>query len=87
MATYPSRVPLHDPDWDEGLDPEGPSAEDLDRFGDEFRTCPRCGEQIYDQAEICPHCRQGIIEPTEHFPWWVWVGMVFAILAFLLILI
>lgn len=41
--------------WDEA-DPEGPSAEDIERFGDEWRRCPRCSREIYDQAEICPYC-------------------------------
>ncbi len=47
-----------DRDWDlsEGLDPEGPSAHDLDRFGSELRTCPNCKSTIYDQAEMCPEC-------------------------------
>ena len=45
-------------DWDlvEGLDPEGPSAADLDRFGDELVTCVHCGSRIYDQSELCPRC-------------------------------
>lgn len=47
--------------WDEeGLDPEGPSAEDLDRFGDEFIACPHCGRQTYDQVELCPYCGMAI---------------------------
>lgn len=48
--------PTEDPGLNQGLDPEGPSAADLDRFGSEYTTCPRCGEQFYDQADTCPHC-------------------------------
>ena len=49
-------MPPHDEDWqlDEGLDPDGPSAEDLERFGSELRNCPSCGEDVYDQAGITP---------------------------------
>lgn len=38
------------------IDPEGPSAEDLERFGSQFRSCPACGAEVYDQAEVCPEC-------------------------------
>ncbi|GIK19743.1 MAG: hypothetical protein DYG93_09015 [Leptolyngbya sp. PLA2] len=48
------------PDLDEGLDPEGPSAADLDRFGSEFVVCPECGFDVYDQAEVCPRCGRAL---------------------------
>lgn len=71
-----------DPDIGEGLDPEGPSAEDLDRFGDEFRTCPNCGRQIYDQAEVCPHCREAIIDKPAGAKWWVILVVVLLLIFF-----
>ncbi|MCH2138867.1 MAG: hypothetical protein MK074_07450 [Phycisphaerales bacterium] len=40
-------------------DDEGPSADDLDRFGDDAGTtgyCPQCGGPCYDDAPVCPHC-------------------------------
>lgn len=63
---------MRDPDWDiaEGLDPEGPSAADLDRFGDEMVTCPECGSDIYDQAEICPNCGRLLSGPEKKLPLW-----------------
>lgn len=67
-----------DPDIGEGLDPEGPSAEDLDRFGDEFVTCPECGKQIYDQVEICPHC--GHAQTRAHPSFKIWVALVAIVL-------
>ena len=36
---------------------EGPSLEDLRRFGGDTAYCPKCGEEIWDQAEFCPRCR------------------------------
>ncbi|MEM9372118.1 MAG: zinc ribbon domain-containing protein [Planctomycetota bacterium] len=59
-------------DWDiaEGLDPEGPSAEDLDRFGDELIPCPHCGRQLYDQVELCPHCGMALERPPARVPAW-----------------
>ena len=35
---------------------EGPSSEDLDRFGGDTAHCPDCGAEIWDQAEVCPEC-------------------------------
>ncbi|KAA0213741.1 MAG: zinc ribbon domain-containing protein [Leptolyngbya sp. PLA3] len=71
-----------DSDIGEGLDPDGPSAEDLDRFGDEFRTCPNCGRQIYDQADICPHCREAIIDKPAGAKWWVILVVVIVLIFF-----
>lgn len=76
---------MPDPDWDiaEGLDPEGPSAEDLDRFGDEMVRCPHCGKAIYDQAELCPHCGMAIERPPGRVPAWA-VALVVLLVALLL---
>jgi hypothetical protein len=60
-------------DWNiaEGLDPDGPSAADLDRFGDELIPCPACKARIYDQSEICPHCGHAMETPPKTMPVWV----------------
>lgn len=76
-----------DADIDEGLDPEGPSAEDLDRFGDEFTACPNCGSLIYDQAEICPRCGEAIIRQAHRPPIWVWIALILALAACLWLVI
>jgi hypothetical protein len=75
-------------DWDinEGLDPEGPSGADLDRFGDELTPCRHCGKHIYDQSEICPHCGGYITEPDHHVSFWVLIG-VFMLIAVLLFVV
>ena len=53
-------------DWEnEGLDPDGPSPEDLERFGSELRTCPECGSDVYDQAEMCPVCGRALSQPSS----------------------
>jgi len=36
---------------------DGPSVDDLNRFGGDTAYCPECGEKIWDQAEFCPRCR------------------------------
>jgi len=66
-----------DRDWDlsEGLDPEGPSAEDLDQFGDELDTCPNCKSTIYDQAEMCPECGWYLGEVEKSMSIWVILGV------------
>jgi len=77
-----------DSDWDlsEGLDPDGPSAADLDRFGDELITCPSCAQALYDQAPICPHCGHLMEEQPRTLSLWV-VGGVFLMAALLLIMV
>ena len=66
-----------DQDWDisEGLDPEGPSAEDLDKFGDELDTCPNCKATIYDQSEMCPRCGWYLGEVEKTVSLWVILGV------------
>lgn len=39
---------------------EGPSDDDLDRFGGDTGYCPKCGEEIWDAAEFCPTCGEHI---------------------------
>lgn len=73
-----------DPDLDEGLHPEGPSAADLDRFGDEFATCPNCGKAFYDQAEICPHCGEAMNGESTGLPLWAVVTVAVVLVAFVL---
>ena len=39
---------------------EGPSDEDIERFGDETpkadARCPDCGTAVWSEADICPKC-------------------------------
>ena len=70
MTPHSDAEPDLDPRLDEGLDPEGPSAADLDRFGSEFATCPRCGEEFYDQADTCPHCGDMMHHEGTGLPKW-----------------
>lgn len=68
----------------EGLDPEGPSPADLERFGDEFRTCPECGSDVYDQAEMCPKCGRAFEHHTST-PVWLIPLVVFVLVVFVLV--
>lgn len=57
------------------LDPEGPSAADLDRFGGETITCPTCHAEVYDQATVCPHCGEVLTGKEGRIPAWaVWAA-------------
>lgn len=42
--------PEFDPDF------EGPSDDDIQRFGADFVTCPNCSSDVYDEATFCPTC-------------------------------
>jgi len=44
---------------------EGPSDEDIERFGDVTRTCPECGKQVFDDAAVCYHCGHAFEERED----------------------
>lgn len=69
-----------EPSLDEGLDPDGPSAADLDQFGGEFARCAHCGEEFYDQAEVCPNCGRPREAEEKGLPMWA-VATVLVVLA------
>ena len=73
--------------WDlgEGLDPEGPSGADLDRFGDELMHCRRCGGTMYDQATVCPACGELVIEGEKKMSVWVIAGVLMLIVLFFMV--
>jgi hypothetical protein len=48
--------PGFEDEYGDDLHPEGPSPEDLARFGDEYKICPACRNEVYDQVELCPVC-------------------------------
>jgi len=85
----PEGDPGGDSDWDlsEGLDPEGPSAQDLDRFGSEIDKCPHCGSAIYDQSEMCPQCGWYLGENPKTMSPWVMLGIFGLIVLFLLVMV
>lgn len=43
---------------DESFDPdfEGPSPDDIARFGGDDIDCPDCGASVYHDAPMCPRC-------------------------------
>lgn len=65
-------------------DPDGPSPEDLERFGDEFVTCPECGSLVYDQAEMCQACGYALMRPDGGLPRWALAAAGLAILGIVL---
>lgn len=68
-------------------DPEGPSEADLERFGDEYRTCPECGSLVYDQSEICQACGHAFGASDGGLPIWVMIGGGVALVAVLLVVL
>lgn len=76
-----------DEKYDDSLDPEGPSAEDVARFDRDGTACPSCGSEVYDDAGVCPICGE-IIAGGSAGPGPVVIAVVGAVLvAFALILI
>lgn len=75
---------MHDDDDDR----EGPSAEDLERFGGETRPCPSCRREIYDESPFCPRCGHALgasDEPAARPPVWMLVAAAAALGAILFI--
>ena len=81
-------TPRSGEDWDlaEGLDPEGPSAADLDRFGGELDRCPACGLEVYDQAELCPSCGHAMERAVTSPRWVVWIAFLAAAMLLIAVL-
>lgn len=47
---------------------QGPSAEDIERFNRDHGYCPKCGEEIWDQAEFCPACGEHLAGDVSSRP-------------------
>lgn len=69
----------------EGLDPEGPSEDDLERFGEEFRPCPECGADVYDQVPLCPKCGHAFDDKAIGLPLWMVATACIIVVAMILI--
>ena len=81
---------MHDSSgYDDGYerDPEGPSEADLERFGAEYVTCPHCGEEVYDQAEVCEHCLMALHVKPKSKGVWVTIGAIALVALFLMIIL
>lgn len=67
---------------------EGPQEADLERFGGETRPCPRCGKDIYDEAEWCHACGHVMSDGADKkVPAWVVVTAATAAAAFIAVLL
>ncbi len=60
---------MHDPRRDE-ID-EGPSAEDIERFGSATVACPKCEAEVYDDAAMCWKCGHALSTPDKPLPGWI----------------
>ena len=76
-------------------DDEGPSPDDLARFGSDTAFCPECGDEVWDQAEFCPSCGAHVGGDTLTRPpaetWlrrrWLILVALLALAAFLLLMV
>jgi predicted nucleic acid-binding Zn ribbon protein len=68
-------------------DDEGPSAADLERFGDVTRRCPECGKDVFDDTAVCAHCGHAFEKTTSGsggVPAWVMIVAALILTAFVL---
>lgn len=62
---------------------EGPSPEDIERFGSETINCSSCGKEVYDEAAICPACLEPVTNEKRSHPLSRWiVGSILMVLLF-----
>lgn len=74
---------MHEP-WEE-LDPEGPSAEDLDRLDYAGVSCPNCGSDQYDQQDTCTVCGSSLsMREARGLPDWAKIALCAVLAAFVL---
>ncbi len=59
---------------------DGPSADDLEKFGGVTRTCPSCGKEVYDDAVTCYHCGADMETPRQAQLPRVWIVVVVLLL-------
>lgn len=80
------RLPQRRPEPEEH--DEGPSADDLERFGGVTHTCPNCGKEVFDDAETCYHCGEAMMARRSGGPpLWVAVTSVVLLVAFMIFLL
>jgi uncharacterized protein (DUF983 family) len=75
------------PEPEDELD-EGPSADDIARFGDVTVNCPECGTEMFDDVAICWKCGHAVGVNARRDggpPIWVAAAAVLVILAFVFI--
>lgn len=89
MARLDESQPTWDPDeFEEDLDPEGPSEADLEAFDadDDSDTivCPYCRRAVYAEAEWCPYCERWI--ERAHAETWVQRHPVYAVIVILVLI-
>jgi hypothetical protein len=64
---------------------EGPSDDDLRRFGEVTVTCKHCGTELYDDAAICYTCGRSILgDEAKGLPTWAWMVAVVLIATLLI---
>ncbi len=71
--------------YDDSLDPEGPSAEDVARFDRDGSACPSCGSEVYYDASVCPICGELLTPDTGKTKPWAAIVAGVVLLAFVLI--
>ena len=69
----------------EEADPEGPSEEDVARFGDVTVKCPECGTELFDDVAVCWKCGRALGAGTKDeskTPVWFIAAAVLVVVAF-----
>ncbi len=66
-------------------DPDAPQPEDVERFSDVTQTCPECGKDLFDDAEVCWNCGCAVSEARTRAarpPLWALIAGALALAGF-----
>ncbi len=69
--------------WDDSTDDlhdyEYPDADPYDEDSTDTVTCPECGADVYEDADVCPVCGEFLIPDTRPWSgkptWWIVLGI------------
>lgn len=65
---------------------EGPSAEDIERFGDVTQRCPNCDTELFDDVAVCWNCGHALSDSRSSGPSrWTIVVVVLVVVAILIV--
>lgn len=64
---------------------EGPSAEDVERFGGVTHACPSCGTEVYDDVDLCWKCGASMRRRSGGPPGWVLVTALMLVVVIVLV--
>ena len=65
---------------------DGPSEEDIERFGGVTQACPECGTELFDDVTVCWNCGHVLSSVRSRgLPTWATIVVVLVVIAILIV--